>query len=154
MCKEAKIHEDENEGTHYPDLEAPDGPMGDIVSVKRIPGMKKIAPKIQWGKEYRSWPIKKRLKFAERLADTMNHAADVIQGERDKLLVILKEKEEKLKASIKQYLAQGEMIHNKLAEADAEKQELYKQIVDLNKKVKLQARKIKVLETRIGDNDR
>ena len=59
-----------NSHNHYPDLD-PDG-LGDLKSIKRIPGMAKRAPKIAWDKKYLGWSIRERLKFAEALASSMN----------------------------------------------------------------------------------
>lgn len=141
-------------GTHYPDI--PPLPFGNMKEIKRLPQMRRIAPKIRWGDIYRGkefdldkkrfWDDRDRLKFAERLASSMNHAADVLQTERNKLLEVLAHQEKQLKENAKAYAGQGDLMHAELGNADAEKQKLYRQIVALTKQVKEQAKRIKKLE--------
>jgi hypothetical protein len=128
------------------DIELPEEGMGELKEIKRLPQMQKRAPNIQWGAEYKAWPLPRRLKYAERLASSMNHAADVLQTERNKLLEVVAHQEAQLKANTKAYVGQGEVMHKELGDADAEKQELYKKIVALKKQVKAQAIRIKQLE--------
>lgn len=53
----------------------------------RLPREKAKAPRIQWGEKYQEWTVEQRLEYAEELACSMNHAADVMQQERNQLLV-------------------------------------------------------------------
>ncbi len=122
------------EDSKYPDLE-PDG-LGDLKEIKRLPQMKSPAPQIRWGEEYKSWPVERRLSYAERLASSMNHAADLLQTERNKLLEVVKRQEEQLKQATEKYVEQGQVMHRELGAQDAEKQQLYAQIVELTAKVK------------------
>lgn len=141
-------------GTHYPDI--PPLPFGNMKEIKRLPQMRRIAPKIRWGDMYRGkefdgdkgrfWNDRDRLRFAERLACSMNHAADVLQTERNNLLEIMVHQEKQLKENAKAYVGQGDLMHAELGSADAEKQKLYRQIVALTKQVKGQAKRIKELE--------
>lgn len=133
-----------SESTNYPDLEA--DTLGDLKKIIRLPRMQKIAPDIRWGAEYQSWPVEQRLSYAEKLASSMNHAADVLQQERNELLVILRRKEEQLKHSSKQYLSQGETMHRELGAQDAEKQVLYLEIVRLKAQIKIAVRGFKAAQ--------
>lgn len=137
--------------TDYPDLE-PD-PLGDLKSIKRLPSMRANAPKISWGGEYRAWPVERRLHYAERLASTMNHAADVLQTERNAMIEVANSQEVKLKHAAKVYAALGETMHTELANADAEKQKLYTQIVSLQRDIKEARRRAKQREAACGNHD-
>lgn len=146
MTDKQKSEDVNDDGTNINYLDLEPDTLGNLKSIKRLPAMKNVAPKIQWGIVYLDWPIKKRLKYAEKLAASMNHAADVLQQERNKLVKIALQQEEQLKANIKTYAKQGEIIHQELVNTDAEKQKLYQKIVILSRKVKQQAIQIKELE--------
>jgi hypothetical protein len=124
-----------SEDNKYPNLNPPEGPMGDLKEIKHLPGMNN-AHQISWGDEYKSWPIERRLEYAEKLASSMNHAADILQKERDELIKVAVAAEAKLKSNIKSYVSQGELMHKELGAADAEKQVLYQEIVSLKSQVK------------------
>lgn len=55
----------------------------------------KNPPKIKWGEKYKLWGHKRKIDYLEKLATSMNHAASLMQDERNKLndLMILKEKQ-------------------------------------------------------------
>ena len=136
-----------SKSAHYPDL--PPDTLGELKKIERLPGMKRKAPKIRWGLEYMSWPVEKRLTYSENLTASMNHAADVLQGERNALIGVCKRQEQQLEQSQAQYVAQGETMHRELAAQDAEKQQLYQEIVKLKQEAKRRAKKIKELESEI-----
>lgn len=127
----------------YPDCE-PDG-LGDLKSIKHTSGMRSPAPQIAWGDEYRGWPAEKRLSYAERLASAMNHAADVLQTERSQLLERLMAQEKRIESLEKMIASHGEVVNRELSAQDAEKQQLYAQIVDLDRALKEAKREMQVL---------
>jgi hypothetical protein len=143
----------------YPDTTPAD--LSNLKEIKRLPRMRKVAPKIKWGDTYkglvkdkakgRCWTDKDRLDYAERLASSMNHAADILQQERDKLLATVAHLEEQLKANAKAYKDQGNLMHSEIGAAGAEKQELYELIVTLRKHVKAQAIKVRTLTKQIKE---
>lgn len=147
-----------HDGTHYPDLSPL--PFGGMKEIKRLPQMQRHAPKIKWGDVYlglefdkekgRRWNDKDRLKYAEALASSMNHAADILQQERNKLFGVVEHLETQIKENVKAYVGQGDLMHKELGNADVEKQELYQLIVDLKQKVKAQAKRIRELEAKNG----
>ena len=139
-----------SDATQYPDL-APDG-LGELKSIKRISGMKAIAPKIRWGDEYNAWPVDRRLDYAERLASAMNHAADVLQQERGKLLDVAKHQETLLEDGVAKYLAQGELMHRELGRANEQQQQLNRLIVQLQAEIKEKTHRIRELQSD-GDYD-
>ena len=136
---------DETQNKYYPDIEEFED-SGDLKKITRLPQMQSRAPKISWGKVYQAWPIDKQLRYAESLANSMNHAADVLQKDRDRIVKLAKAQEVQLKENVQRYTEQGELMHKELAAVDAEKQKLYTEIVELKTQLKLQARRIKALE--------
>jgi len=148
--KEREDH-DGTKDTYYPDLGPPEGEMEGMKKIIRHPRMQQRAPKINWGSTYNAWEVKKRLRYAEELANSMNHAADILQQERNKLLKICQAQENQLKQYGEKYEAQGGLMSRELADADKEKQELYQQIVDLGKQIKQRDRTIAKLEKKIEE---
>ena len=57
--------------------------------------IEKRPPKIAWGEKYKQWSDAEKIEYLEKLAASMNHAAFLVQGERNELgkLCELKEKQ-------------------------------------------------------------
>lgn len=82
----------------------------------------KQAPKIKWGEQYLKWPSKRRIEYLEKLASSMNHAASILQDERNELnrLIILKEQQlTKLSESLRQ---NNDMIQQQIGAMNEERQ--------------------------------
>jgi len=127
-----------------PDL--PPSGLGELKKFERIDGTKiERGPGIKWGDEFEAWPVKKQLRYAKRLAASMNNAARELQRERDALVDICKQQDAQIDQIQKSYLAQGDQMHSELTGQDAEKQELYAQIVSLTRDLKKAKRRIKEL---------
>ena len=80
------------------------------------------APKITWGRIYQSSSNEEKIDYLEKLASTMNHAASLIQDERNQLnkLCELKEQQiEKLKAAMDQ---NNGMLQSEVAKINEERQ--------------------------------
>ena len=82
------------------------------------------APAIKWGKRYKAAPLETRLEYAERLCATMNHAADLIQTERNQLLKLLGQKEQQLKKMVEAMRGNNSMLQAELTRFNAERQQL------------------------------
>lgn len=134
---------DDND-TQYPDSEPL--AMGDLKAIKRHPNMQSPAPKIRWGKKYDAMPIGRRLDRAEKVANAMNHAADVLQTERNKLIEVCKAQEAQLVAAKAEQTIAQELLQTEMDRHNAEKQELYQQVAVLQKDTKAQAKHIAKLE--------
>lgn len=90
-------------------------------------------PKIVWGLVYRGvkedvkgrlWDDARRIEYLERLCATMNHAARLIQDERNQLLELCVQKEEQINALKKAIEQNNEMIQAEISRHNAEKQEM------------------------------
>jgi len=130
------------EDNKYPDLPPPPNGLGDLKEIKPIRGIRERAPQIRWGNEYMAWPIEKRLDYAEKLASSMNHAADILQQERAKMLVLIQNQEAQLKSNAVAYGNQGQLMHKELTSADAAKQKLLQENLDLKAQVKTLTRQL------------
>ena len=126
---------------HYPNSE-PDT-LGELKQIERLPGMKAVAPNISWGQEYQSWPLERRLHYAERLASTMNHAADVLQQSRAQITLIAQQQQEMLQAANQKLEAQGRLLQEEMVRADARYQEIAQQLVSAQAEVKRLTQELK-----------
>ena len=117
--------------------------MTDPVQIRREPGMKRSAPKIAWGDEYKGWSVRQRLRYAERLAESLNHALDVTQKDRDRLSEVCRRQEAQIEHAQQTYLRQGDVMHQQVTRDGEEKQELYRQIVDLQGELREVRRRLK-----------
>ena len=129
----------------YKDLIAGDVPEG-FKKLEPVRGRRIIAPKIKWGDEYKSWSMKDQLSYAERVASSMNEAADLLQKERNELAKLLTEKEHKLVSSIKEINDLKRVVEQQITTSNEEKQELFVHIVKLQKTIKKQKLYIEKLE--------
>lgn len=128
-----------DDGIDYADAE-PDG-LGDLKAIKRINGMKAHAPKIRWGDDYLAWPVERRLDYAERMAAAMNHAADVLQQERQSLIDLAQRQEAQIVALQREAEGTTLRLHTELQREGEEKQSLYARIVELTAEVKALSRR-------------
>lgn len=93
-------------------------------------------PKIQWGLIYREWADEDKVAYLEKLAAAMNHAAYLIQNERNQLGELCELKESQitaLKAALDQNNA---MIQGEITKMNAERQQYNGAIAGLNKQLK------------------
>ena len=93
-------------------------------------------PPIQWGDGYYAKTPEERISYLEKFCSSMNHAAHLIQGERDELgrLCELKEKQViQAKAAMDQNLS---MLHTTLKAHNAEKQKYNAVFVEQNRRIK------------------
>jgi hypothetical protein len=139
------------ERNDYPDLD-PDG-LGDLHSIERIPSMRNIAPNISWGDDYKSWPIEKRLRFAERLASTMNHAADELQKDRARIIELAEAKELSLTAANEELSRLRTVVNGELGEANAREQRLAAELIKAQKEAKAHKREVERLQEMYGPLD-
>ncbi len=89
-------------------------------------------PKIKWGTLYQAFPDSKKITYLEKLAASMNHAAHLIQGERNQLGELCEKKEAQIQ-SMKTALDQNNaMIQSEITRTNAERQDYNKAIAGLN----------------------
>jgi hypothetical protein len=95
--------------------------------------IEKKPPKIQWGQKYQQFTDKEKIKYLENIASTMNHAAHLIQTERDELGKLCELKEEQL-INMKSAMSQNmEMLQTEITKINEERQlfnAAYKELKD------------------------
>lgn len=93
-------------------------------------------PKIKWGELYKQFSDKEKIEYLQKIASTMNHAAYLIQEERNGLLKSIDKKEEqliKMKKTIDQNM---EMLQIEITKINEERQEVNKKVAKLNAEIR------------------
>jgi len=103
---------------------------------RRIDHWEVHPPKINWGDVYKLWPLHQKLEYLEKLACTMNHAADKIQGERNTLNDLCVKKEEQIQSLTAAIAQNNAMIQSEITRANEEKQQFLQAIAEKNARIK------------------
>jgi len=94
-------------------------------------------PKINWGNLYREkFDDTRKIEYLEKLASTMNHAAALIQDERNQLNGLMEKKEAQLESMAKAIEANNEMLQSEVTRMNAERQGYNREIKRLNNKIR------------------
>ncbi len=98
--------------------------------------LSKRPPKIKWGPIYRAMGMRRKIEYLEKLAATMNHAAYLIQEERNQWAELATKKEKQL-LLMKEALDQNNsMIQGEITRMNEEKQKYLKAIKDLKDEIR------------------
>ncbi len=127
----------------YPDLIA-DPPEGFKVLHPALNG-KRQAPMIAWGKEYADWPQDRKIRYLEKLASAMNHAADVMQKERNLALERIAALDKRLAATGEQHASEIRILHDRFQDFNASRQSLFAKIVTLEATIGRQTKQLREL---------
>jgi len=79
-------------------------------------------PKIAWGKIYQSSSNEEKIEYLEKLASTMNHAASLIQDERNQLNKLCELKEQQIEKLKEAMDANNNMLQSEVAKINEERQ--------------------------------
>jgi hypothetical protein len=94
-------------------------------------------PRIKFGEEFEARKDADKISYLKDLASSMNHAADLMQKERNVLAVDLKKKTALLENAEKALLIQKAIVSNHLVSGNLQIQELSNQIQDLQMQLKV-----------------
>lgn len=93
-------------------------------------------PKIKWGKIYEQSTDKQKIEYLEKLAATMNHAAYLIQEERNQMLELVAKKEEQI-IKLKEAMGKNmDMLTSEITKMNEQRQEFHKEVARLNKRIR------------------
>lgn len=79
-------------------------------------------PKILWGKIYQASSNEEKIEYLEKLASTMNHAASLIQDERNQLNVLCELKEQQIEKLKDAMDANNNMLQSEITKINEERQ--------------------------------
>ena len=94
------------------------------------------APTINWGIIYKNKSDTNKIIYLEKLASAMNHAASLVQEERNALGKLCAIKEEQIQQLTKAMHANSNMLQSEVTKMNAMKQDFNKEFARLNKIVK------------------
>lgn len=96
-------------------------------------------PKIKWGQLYRDMSMRAKIRYLERLASAMNHAAATIQNERDALGALCEKKEQQLATMARAVEQNNAMLQSEVTRMNEDRQQMLKEVArlraELRKKV-------------------
>lgn len=83
-------------------------------------------PKITWGKVFESSSNEEKIEYLQKLASTMNHAASLIQEERNELNKLCELKEQQIEKMKEAMEANNAMLQSEIAKINEERQNFNK----------------------------
>lgn len=128
----------------------------DITDVQSVDDLKTVddyltekAPQIQFGEDFEDWDSDKKIRYLKRLASTMNHAADMMQNERNELLAKVKVLKAQLASSEQNLTITKDIMRNALTSNNTSKDEFATRIHELEYITKTQDKVIEELNMRL-----
>lgn len=105
--------------------------------------------KIRWSDKFMERSAEDRCVYLEKLANTMNHAAYLIQNERDQLNELCDLKERQLEALNNGMRQNSNMLQQEVERMNRQRQEYHDNIKRLNAQIR--SLKMKLEEVTVGD---
>jgi len=102
-------------------------------------------PKIRFGSEFEDWPDGRKITYLKELSSSMNHAADLLQKERNLLLEKVSRLEEQVKNADESLLIQKGIVITNITASNEERQSFIEKIRDLQGRAKKDAQTIEDL---------
>ena len=93
-------------------------------------------PKIKWGKLYGEKTDEQKITYLEKLAASMNHAAGLIQSERNELGRICEKKEEQLIKMSEAMKQNNVMLQQEVTRMNSKQQDFNTVVARLNQKIR------------------
>ena len=99
--------------------------------------MENRPPRIKWGRIYKEkMSPQQKIEYLERLASTMNHAAALIQKERNVLGILCEKKEAQLMVMKKTVDQNGDMLQQQITRLNADRQHFIDEITKLRTEIR------------------
>jgi len=93
-------------------------------------------PKITWGKKFLLMDDAAKILYLQRLASSMNHAAYLIQNERNQLLDLCRKQEKQIKLQQEAVEKNNLMLQTQVTEMNEKRQIFNTEIARLNKVIR------------------
>jgi len=103
-------------------------------------------PKIKFAEEFEERPDSEKISYLKELASSMNHAADLMQKERNVLAEEVKKKTALLENAEKALMIQKSIVSNHLLSGNLQIQELSNQILNLQSQLKIASQTIEKMK--------
>ena len=103
---------------------------------KRIEPIEANPPKVAWGETFKAWPMTKQNQWLKKFSEAMNHAADLVQTERDQLNTLCEQKEAQIKKLHDMMRQNNIMLQQEVTKFNAQRQGYNKEIARLNTRIR------------------
>ncbi len=90
-------------------------------------------PKIQWGRLYQGQDDSEKIAYLEKLAASMNHAASLVQSQRDELAELCSNKELQLESLTEAMRMNNEILQSQVTQMNEQRQGFNSEVARLNK---------------------
>lgn len=130
----------------YPNLGPPEIMPEGYKDIKLLPGQQNPPPKIRWGKQFDAMSVEKQIRRAKKVADAMNHAADIAQQRVQELADIANHQEKQLELNKVDFANQQQTMIMMTTKHNAEKQLRIQEMQELKAELREAKKRIKELE--------
>ena len=93
------------------------------------------APKLRLLPGWEKRTDEQKVQYMLKLAATMNHAAKLIQDERDMLVVLMEKKEQQLKRAAAAVRQNNEVLQSEVARMNEQRQQFQQRMTELTQKI-------------------
>jgi uncharacterized coiled-coil DUF342 family protein len=93
-------------------------------------------PKIKWGLLYQGKSADHKIAYLEKICAAMNHAAALVQGERDELATLCALKEQQLTSLAASVRANNDMLQQEVTTMNAQRQGYHEEVSRLTAEIK------------------
>jgi len=93
-------------------------------------------PQIKWGTQYNDWEPERKVQYLEKLARTMNHAAYLVQEERNALGKICEKQEGQLIKLNEALQENSAMLQHEVTRMNERRQDFNTQVARLNARIR------------------
>lgn len=120
----------------------------DLAPIKKPSNFHK-APPIKWGEAFDKMSEEQQINYLKQLASSMNHAADLLQKERNELAQRLNVEQQKNENAQKAVDIQKRVSADNITQSNQQIQELAQQLVDAQQQNRELAREVKNLRLQV-----
>lgn len=104
---------------------------------KKVEHFSPTPPKIKWGRLYNEkWDDGKKISYLEKLAAAMNHAAEMIQNERDELIELCEKKDAQVKQMEEAVRQNNDLLQQEITRINAQKNAAATEVSRLNARIR------------------
>lgn len=117
-----------------------------MIKVEKLKMPDTPAPQIDFGQDFEDFDDARKIRYLKKLSSAMNHAADVIQQERNQLLKDMAVALKSVENADQAVAIQKDIVVRAITAHNSEKQDLIKRIQELETEAKVQDKLIKRME--------
>lgn len=137
----------------YPNLGPPEVLPEGYKVIKMLPGQQNPPPKIRWGDKFEKLSLRDRLKRAQKVADAMNHAADVAQQRVSELIDVANHQEKQLENAKRAFHSQQQTMIMMTTRHNEQQQARMQEMQELKAELREAKKRISELEAKLEQHE-